>query len=104
MRRRRRTKVKQLGHRYEYLDLDDDTGQDPGGSPEQQRVASAVASDRGAGPLGFAGTVRKETGAEAAGLTTLGGDGFGGGPAVPMVPGTWDPDQEGEAGDGGERS
>ena len=25
-------------------------------------------------------------------LASLTGDGFGGGPSVPMVPGTWDPD------------
>ena len=41
----------------------------------------------GRGPLGFAGTVIKETVA-AAGLTTLSGDEFGGGPKMPMVPGT----------------
>ena len=52
----------------------------------------AVASDRGAGNLGFAGTAVKETAAQAAGLTTLVGDEFGGGPRMPMVPGTWDSD------------
>ena len=50
-----------------------------------------MASDRGAGNLGFAGTARKET-AAAAGLTTLAGDEFGSGPSMPMIPGTWDPD------------
>jgi PPE-PPW subfamily C-terminal region len=59
------------------------------GAPE------SAASDQGAGPLGFAGTVRKETVA-AAGLTTLAGDEFGGGPTMPMVPGSWDPDRAGE--------
>jgi PPE-repeat protein len=100
-RRRRRTKVTQLGRRYEYLELDDDTGQGPGGSPEQQRVASAVASDQGAGTLGFAGTARKEV-TEAAGLTTLAGEQFGGIPCMPMLPGTWEPNQAGEPADGGE--
>jgi PPE-repeat protein len=52
-----------------------------------------VASDRGAGNLGFAGTARKETVAEVAGLTTLAGDEFGGGPSIPMVPRTWEPDE-----------
>ncbi|MGH3634040.1 MAG: hypothetical protein ACRDTS_08115, partial [Mycobacterium sp.] len=61
--------------------------------------ASTVTSERGAGPLGFAGTVRSEA-VEAAGLTTLGGDEFGGGPAEPMVPGTWSDDDGGEAGAG----
>jgi PPE-repeat protein len=56
-----------------------------------------AASDQGAGPLGFAGTVTKG-GAQAAGLATLPDDGFGSGPTMPMLPGTWDPD--GEAADG----
>jgi PPE-repeat protein len=103
VRRRRRTKGTQLGRRYEYLELDDGTGQGPGGSPEQQRVASAVASDQGAGTLGFAGTARKEV-TEAAGLTTLAGDEFGDGPRMPMLPGTWDPDQTGEPDKGAEQS
>ena len=51
---------------------------------------SAVASDQGAGPLGFVGTARNDAVEEAAGLTTLAGDEFGGGPMMPMVPGTWD--------------
>lgn len=74
-RRRRRTKASQLGRGYEYMDLD---------------PAEPLASDRGAGSLGFAGTIRKET-AGAAGLTTLSDD-FGGGPRMPMMPGTWDPE------------
>jgi PPE-repeat protein len=40
--------------------------------------------------MGFAGTARGATAVEAAGLTTLAGDGFGGGPSVPLVPGTWE--------------
>jgi PPE-repeat protein len=101
VRRRRRTKVKQLGRGYEYMDLDDDLGDDapPGG----ERVASAAASDQGAGTLGFAGTARKEV-IEAAGLTALAGDEFGANPRMPMLPGTWDADQAGEPGDGGEHS
>jgi PPE-repeat protein len=39
--------------------------------------------------LGFAGTVDKETISEAAGLTTLADDHFGGGPRMPMLPGSW---------------
>ena len=50
--------------------------------PEWTRGAP---SDRGAGPLGFSGTV--STGAaQATGLATLAGDGFGGGPSMPMLP------------------
>jgi len=51
-----------------------------------------LASDSGAGPLGFVGTVHKATAAEAAGLATLSGSGFGEGPSMPMVPGTWGPE------------
>jgi hypothetical protein len=70
----------------EYADVDPGIdAKDPG--------ASSEASDRGAGPLGFAGTISKRA-AEAAGSVVLGGNGFGGGPAVPMVPGMWDPDAE----------
>jgi PPE-repeat protein len=79
-----------------------EVGPDWGAPPDEEPVVSTLASDQGAGNLGFAGTVRKETVAEAAGLTTLAGDEFGGGPTMPMVPGTWNPEQGGEAGDGGE--
>lgn len=61
--------------------------------------ASVLVSDRGAGSLGFAGTVQKDAAARAAGLATLSGNGFGGGPSMPMVPGSWDseePEGEGE--------
>ena len=69
---------------YEYMDLDPEPD-----SPVPSGVSEAT-SDRGAGPLGFAGTaVRERT--EAAGLTTLARE-FGGGPTLPMLPGTWEPD------------
>jgi hypothetical protein len=41
--------------------------------------------------LGFAGTVSKGS-AQAAGLATLSDDEFGGGPTMPMLPKTWDPE------------
>ena len=53
----------------------------------------SLASDRGAGALGFAGTARREATAAAAGLTTLAGDEFNGGPTAPMMPGTWGTDE-----------
>jgi PPE-repeat protein len=85
-RRRRRAAMRghQPGYRYEFLDSDDEAG------PSAAEPAATAASDRGAGALGFAGTVRKGA-AEAAGLATLAGDEFGGGPPVPMLPGTWQP-------------
>ncbi|ALL56271.1 PPE family protein [Mycobacterium haemophilum DSM 44634] len=55
----------------------------------------ARTSDFGAESLGFAGTVRNEAVVEVAGLTTLAGDDFGGGPTMPMVPSTWVPDRAG---------
>ena len=69
-------------------------------------TAAGMASDQGAGTLGFAGTARKDTAVRAAGLTMLAGDEFGGGPTMPMVPGTWEsgserPDEPVELGRGG---
>jgi PPE-repeat protein len=62
---------------------------------------STATSDRGAGPLGFAGTARKRV-STAAGLATLDNDYFGGDAVLPMVPGTWNSDQVGEVEAGGE--
>jgi PPE-repeat protein len=80
------------GHGDEYMDMnvqvDPHWGAPPGGEPV------AVASDQGAGSLGFADTIRKEIAGEAAGLTTLAGDEFGSGPQMPMLPNTWDPEGE----------
>jgi PPE-repeat protein len=91
--RRRRRRAVIRGHGNEFMDMnvqvDPDWDAPPGGE--------TAASDRGAGPLGFAGTVPKGS-AQAAGLATLSGDEFGGGPNMPMLPGTWDPD--GESADG----
>jgi PPE-repeat protein len=87
-RRARRRKQTEVQRQYadEYADLDRASDATDPGAPSE-------ASDRGAGPLGFAGTISKRA-AQAAGLAVLGGNGFGGGPATPMVPGTWDPDAE----------
>jgi PPE-repeat protein len=91
-RRRRRAAMKSpdRGYRYEFL------GQEPGGTgafdDEAERV---VVSSRGAGALGFAGTAASGTPVEASGLAKVAGDGFGGGPSVPMVPGSWEPDATG---------
>jgi PPE-repeat protein len=82
-RARRRRRAKQRDHGDEFLDMNVDVDPDWG---------ETLASDRGGGTLGFAGTAPKESVAEAAGLTTLDGDEFGGGPRMPMTPATWDPD------------
>ncbi|HSS24023.1 MAG TPA: hypothetical protein VLL82_06395, partial [Mycobacterium sp.] len=92
-RRRRRAAMKDRYRGYEFMDLDSDSGAEPDPSADQGKLAtSAVASDHGAGSLGFAGTTRTDA-APAAGLTTLADGEFGHGPSVPMVPGTWEPDQ-----------
>jgi PPE-repeat protein len=90
-RERRRRRATQRGYGDEFADMNIDVDPDWGAPSGGERVASAVASDRGAGPLGFAGTVSKGS-AQAAGLSTLSGDEFGGGPQMPMMPGTWDPE------------
>jgi PPE-repeat protein len=51
------------------------------------------ASDRGAGALGFSGTIAKG-GQQATGLTTLSDDGFGDGLSMPMLPSTWAPSEK----------
>jgi PPE-repeat protein len=90
-RQRRRRRAQQRGYGDEFADMNIDVDPDWG-----EPVASTVASDRGAGPLGFAGTVSKGS-TQAAGLATLSGDEFGAGPNMPMLPGTWDPETpEGE--------
>jgi PPE-repeat protein len=76
----------QPGYRYEFLDAEDGAA----AGPSAAEPAATTASDRGAGALGFAGTVRRGA-AEAVGLATLAGDEFGSGPPVPMLPGTWQP-------------
>jgi PPE-repeat protein len=90
---RRRRRAGMRGYGDEYMDMNIEIEPDWGDRSGEQPVASTVASDRGAGNLGFAGTARKETVAEVAGLTTLAGDEFGGGPSIPMVPRTWKPDE-----------
>jgi PPE-repeat protein len=87
--RRARRKRGAIARDYgdEYMDMD--TEIDSGPAPvDEPRV---TASSRGAGPMGFSGTAATGT-AEAAGLTTMPGDSFGGGPVNPMMPSTWDPD------------
>jgi PPE-repeat protein len=86
--RRRRAAIHDHGD--EYLDMDSDIGVVPEYGTE--------ASDHGAGTLGFAGTAHKEAVAQAAGLTMLAGDEFGGGPRMPMVPRTWEPERGGADG------
>jgi len=91
-RARRRQRAKQRGYSDEYMEMNVDVDPDWGTPPGGGTVASTAISDRGARNLGFAGTAHKEAAAEAEGLTTLADDEYGGGPRMPMLPGTWDPD------------
>jgi PPE-repeat protein len=89
-RRRARKRRRQQARQYDYADATMDYDVDPDwGAPP---LTSTTASDSGAGPLGFAGTVTK-VGDQATGLATLGGDEFGAGPSVPMLPHTWTSDE-----------
>ncbi len=74
-RRRRHAESQMLGRGYEYMDLEPEPPVQP--------------SDRAAGALGFAGTAHTATTTGPAGLATLSDDAFGGGPHMPMIPGTW---------------
>jgi len=94
-RRRRRAEIHD--HADEFADMNVEVDPQWGAQADPEPVASTAASDRGAGSLGFAGTVDKDAADAAAGLATLSGNGFGDGPKVPMLPGTW---SQGEGGDG----
>jgi PPE-repeat protein len=72
-RRRRRTGLIDRGYRHEYLDSS--TASDPGATARFTGIA------RGAGT-------------RPAGLTTLAGDSLGSGPTIPMLPSSWDPENE----------
>ena len=81
--RRQRQRAKQHGFGDEYMDMNIGVTPEWDGPP---RAASA--SDSGAGPLGFAGTV-PDNGRRAAGVAVLTGDGLDSEPRVPMLPGGW---------------
>lgn len=88
-RARRRRGATDRGYGDEFMDMNVDVDPD---------WAASLASDRGAGTLGFAGTAEREAVAAAAGLTRLAGDEFNGGPTAPMMPGTWGDDGADEGG------
>jgi PPE-repeat protein len=81
--RRRAQRLKDRGHRDEYMDLDSDTG--PPSEPTPQPSTSS--SDRGAGTIGFTGTTTKAREVSPAGLTQLADHDER--PITPMRPGTW---------------
>ena len=79
-RTRRRRRPEMHDHADEFADMNVEVDPD--------WAASTAASDRGGGPLGFAGTVSKSS-EKASGLATLSSDGYGSGPSMPMLPNTW---------------
>jgi PPE-repeat protein len=94
---RRRRRAEMRDHADEFADMNVDVNPDWGARSDREPVAAAVASQNGTGALGFAGTVGKDSSAEASGLATLSNNDFGDGPRMPMVPGTWGPEaSEGE--------
>lgn len=85
-RARARQRTTQRHYGDEFMDLDVDVNLPDDRSPDD----GPDASDRGAGYLGRTGAApAMADAAVAAGLTTLMGDEFGGGPTAPMVPSTW---------------
>jgi PPE-repeat protein len=91
-RARRRQRARLRGYGDVFMDMDIDV------DPEWDASPPTVASERGAGNLGFAGTAPKQAVGEAAGLTTLAADEFSGGPRMPMLPRSWDPGRGDEPG------
>jgi PPE-repeat protein len=98
-RTRRRRRAEMHDHADEFADMNVEVNPDWSAQANREPVASTAASDRGAGSLGFAGTAHKGTVDAAVGLATLSGNEFGDGPRMPMVPGTWAPEEtQGEGG------
>ncbi|HEY1839756.1 MAG TPA: PPE domain-containing protein [Mycobacterium sp.] len=87
-RRRRRAGMRGYAHEFMEMNINVDPDWD---APHN---GSTATSDRGAGPLGFAGTAN-QTAWTATGLATLADDEFGNGPVMPMVPGTWNTAERG---------
>jgi PPE-repeat protein len=84
--RRRRAGIRGYSHEFMEMNInvDPDWASSDGGT--------TASSDRGAGPLGFAGTSHQKDRA-ATGLATLADDEFGNGPVLPMMPGSWNIDE-----------
>lgn len=83
-RQRKRANQRQYGD--EFLDMEVEVDPD---WDEPCGTDVSTASDHGAESFGLAGTVTRANAIQAAGLTTLKDDDFGGGPITPMVPSTW---------------
>ena len=84
-RTRRQNRARLHSQAHEFMDMNVDV--------EPQWSVPTAESDRGAGALGFSGTIAKG-GQRATGLATLSDNGFGGGPSMPMLPNTWAPSEK----------
>lgn len=82
-RRRRAGTATDRAYRYEFLDLEENSGRDDEG-PE-----AVHPSGQGGGPVGFAGAATRSGLDQPAGLATLTRVGLGDGPTVPMMPSSW---------------
>jgi PPE-repeat protein len=88
--RKARRKRAQPVHQRQYADAYLDYESEPDGPPPVEPRSRMRASERGAGTVGFAGVAGKPETGQAAGLTELAGDSYGGGPKEPMLPSDWD--------------
>jgi PPE-repeat protein len=98
-RRRRRMAMHEHHRAYRYEFLGAGAEYEGSALPEKNVATRAWASDQGGGAGGFAGTTRRDAVSRPAGLATLAGDAFGSGPAMPMMPSTWESFQR-ESGEG----
>lgn len=90
--RKARRKRAQPIHQRQYADayMDYEPESEDGAPAEPARRPSVAASEKGAGTVGFTGAAARPGAEQAAGLTELAGDSFGGGPTEPLLPGDWD--------------
>ncbi|KUH82224.1 MULTISPECIES: PPE family protein [unclassified Mycobacterium] len=86
-RRKRPQPIHQRQYADAYMDYEPEDETPP---PEPVRRPHVSASEKGAGAVGFTGAATKSDDEQAAGLTELAGDSFGGGPTEPMLPSDWD--------------
>jgi PPE-repeat protein len=88
--RKARRKRGQPIHQRQYADAYMDYEPEDTSPPEPVRRPHVVASEKGAGTVGFTGAQTRSDTEQALGLTELAGDSFGGGPTEPLLPGDWD--------------
>jgi hypothetical protein len=69
------------------MDMNSEVDPDFGDDADLRK--EVLASARGAGPIGFSGTVTRQE-QPATGLNRMTGNGFGGSVTEPMLPGSWD--------------